>query len=75
VPNPVQDIGNQSLTDEKDADYAALQAAYQTVRLTNLDGSGFLRGDWAVIIGETGNRRTRPGTRSGSTAVRTSSSR
>ena len=26
-----------------------------SVRLTNLDGSGFLRGDWAVIIGETGN--------------------
>ena len=55
VPNPVQDLGNQSLTDQKDADYAALRAAYRTVRLTNLDGSGFLRGDWAVIIGETGN--------------------
>ena len=55
VPNPVQDLGNQDLTDQKDADYAALQPAYRTVRLTNLDGSGFLRGDWAVIIGETGN--------------------
>ena len=55
VPNPVQDLGNQDLTDQKDADYVALQPAYRTVRLTNLDGSGFLRGDWAVIIGETGN--------------------
>jgi zinc metalloprotease ZmpB len=55
VPNPVQDLGNQDLTDQKDADYAALQRAYRTVRLTNLDGSGFLRGDWAEIIGETGN--------------------
>ena len=55
VPNPVQDLGNQDLTDHKDADYGALDAAYRSVRLTNLDGSGFLRGDWAVIIGETGN--------------------
>ena len=55
VPNPVQDLGDQNLTDQKDADYGALQAAYRSVRLTNLDGTGFLRGDWAVIIGETGN--------------------
>jgi len=55
VPNPVQDLGNQDLTDQKDADYAALQAAYRAVRLTNLDGSGYLRGDWAEIVGETGN--------------------
>ena len=55
VPNPVQDLGNQDLTDQKDADDAALQGAYRTVRLTNLDGSGFLRGDWAEIVGETGN--------------------
>jgi len=54
MPNPVQDLGNQSLTDEKDADYAALQPAYRSVRLTNLDGSGYLRGDWAVIVSETG---------------------
>jgi hypothetical protein len=55
APNPVQDLGNQNLTDEKDADYAALQQAYRTVTLTDLDGSGFLRGHWAEIIGETGN--------------------
>ena len=55
VPNPVQDLGDQDLTDQKDADQAALRDAYRTVRLTNLDGSGFLRGAWAEIIGETGN--------------------
>lgn len=55
APNPVQDLGSQSLTDEKDADYAALQPAYRAVTLTDLDGSGFLRGRWAEIVGETGN--------------------
>ncbi len=57
LPNPVADLGNQSLTDQKDADYAALQPAYHLVTLTNLDGSGFLRGDWAEIVGETGDPR------------------
>jgi hypothetical protein len=55
LPNPVADLGDQSLTDRKDADYAALQPAYHLVTLTNLDGSGFLRGDWADIVGETGD--------------------
>jgi len=55
APNPVQDLGNQNLTDQKDADYAALQPAYRTVTLTDLDGSGFLRGRWAEIVSETGN--------------------
>ncbi|HET7143486.1 MAG TPA: M36 family metallopeptidase [Anaerolineales bacterium] len=55
LPNPVAFLGDQSLTDQKDADYPALQPAYQTVTLTNLDGSGYLNGDWANIINETGN--------------------
>jgi zinc metalloprotease ZmpB len=55
LPNPVADLQNQSLTDQKDADYAALQPAYHNVTLTNLDGSGFLRGDWANVVSETGN--------------------
>ena len=55
LPNPVADLQNQSLTDQKDADYAALQPAYHTVTLTNLDGSGYLRGDWAYIRSETGD--------------------
>ncbi len=55
LPNPVADLGDQSLTDQKDADYADLQPAYHVVTLTNLDGSGYLRGDWANIRNETGN--------------------
>ena len=55
LPNPVADLQDQSLTDQKDADYAALAPAYHRVTLTNLDGSGFLRGDWANITSETGN--------------------
>ena len=54
LPNPVAALGNQSLTDQKDADYPALAGAYAMVTLTNLDGSGFLKGDWANIRSETG---------------------
>ena len=55
APNPVADLQNQSLTDQRDADYAALAAAYHRVVLTNLDGSGFLRGDYANVLSETGD--------------------
>jgi hypothetical protein len=61
VPNPVADLGvgtfafRESLTDQKDANYAALAPAYHRVRLTNLDGSGYLHGDWATIYNATGN--------------------
>ncbi len=55
LPNPVAFLQDQSLRDQKDANYAALQPAYQTVTLTNLDGSGYLRGDWANIRSETGD--------------------
>ena len=54
-PNPVAYLGDQSLTDQKDANYPALQPAYVTVTLTNLDGSGYLQGDWANIRSETGD--------------------
>lgn len=54
-PNPVAQLQDQTLTDQNDEDYAALQPAYVTRTLTNLDGSGFLSGDWAVIVSETGN--------------------
>jgi len=53
-PNPVASLHDQSLTDQKDADYPALQPAYVVVALTNLDGSGYLRGDWANVVSETG---------------------
>src|SRR4249920_1306597 len=54
-PNPVASLQDQSLHDQKDADYPTLQDAYRLVTLTNLDGSGYLRGDWATIVSETGN--------------------
>jgi zinc metalloprotease ZmpB len=56
LPNPVADLQDQSLTDQKDSNYPALQPAYHIVTLTNLDGSGYLQGDWANIRGETGAR-------------------
>jgi hypothetical protein len=55
IPNPVQSLGIESLTDQKDSDAAVPVAAYHDVTLTNLDGSGFLHGDYASIISETGN--------------------
>jgi hypothetical protein len=54
-PNPVAYLGDQSLTDQKDANYPALKPAYVQVTLTNLDGSGYLQGDWANIRSETGD--------------------
>ena len=54
LPNPVASLQDQTLTDQRDADYPALQPAYETVTLTNLDGSGYLVGDWANVRGETG---------------------
>jgi len=53
-PNPVVTSGNQDLTDRKDADYAALNSERVTRPLVALDGSGYLRGTWAVIVSETG---------------------
>src|SRR5512141_1027130 len=54
-PNPVASLQDQTLTDQKDADYAALLPAYRQVTLTDLDGSGYLRGAWANITSETGS--------------------
>jgi hypothetical protein len=55
VTNPVQSLGDETLTDQKDADAAVPAAAYHTVTLTNLDGSGFLSGNYANVVSETGN--------------------
>jgi hypothetical protein len=55
VPNPVQQLGDETLTDQKDSDAAVPTSAYHDVTLTNLDGSGFLHGDWATVVSETGN--------------------
>lgn len=51
LPNPVVTLHDETLTDQKDADYAALDPAYHVVTLTNLDGSGYLRGDYADVCG------------------------
>jgi hypothetical protein len=53
-PNPVQQLGDQSLTDQKDADYPALAAAYRQVTLAHLDGSGTLTGRYVRVKSETG---------------------
>jgi len=60
VPNPVQSLGDESLTDQKDADSAVPAAAYHAVTLTNLDGSGFLHGDYATVYSSTGNQAYSP---------------
>jgi zinc metalloprotease ZmpB len=58
APNPVADLGIQTLTDQKDADYFSadptLARAYHRVTLTDLDGSGTLTGAYAKVISETG---------------------
>jgi hypothetical protein len=58
--NPVQSLGDESLTDQKDSDAAVPAAAYHTVQLTNLDGSGYLQGDYANVFSSTGSRAFSP---------------
>ncbi len=60
VSNPVQSLGDESLTDQKDADAAVPAAAYHAVTLTNLDGTGRLSGDFATVVSETGNPAVSP---------------
>ena len=55
VPNPVQSLGDEGLTDQKDSASAVPAAAYHDVTLRDLDGSGFLRGKYATVVSETGN--------------------
>ncbi|CAI9416598.1 M36 family metallopeptidase [Nocardioides sp. T2.26MG-1] len=52
--NPVQSSGDQTLTDQKDSAAAVPAAAYATVPLRNLDGSGYLRGAWVNVRSATG---------------------
>ncbi|MDQ1695370.1 MAG: zinc metalloprotease ZmpB [Frankiaceae bacterium] len=61
LPNPVADLQDESLTDQKDTDYAALQPAYHSVTLTHLDGSGGLSGDYVHVASETGKAATSSG--------------
>ncbi|HKE79828.1 MAG TPA: M36 family metallopeptidase [Solirubrobacteraceae bacterium] len=65
APNPVADLGIQTLTDQKDADFfsadPALAKAYHRVTLTNLDGTGTLTGDYAKVLSSTGKPATNTG--------------
>ena len=58
--NPVQSSGDESLTDQKDSDAAVPLSDYYKATLTNLDGSGFLSGDWVTVYSSTGNRAYSP---------------
>jgi hypothetical protein len=53
--NPVQSTGDENLTDQKDSDAAVPAAAYKTVTLTDLDGTGYLDGAYANVRGTTGD--------------------
>ena len=52
--NPVQSSGNENLVDDKDSATSVPASEYKSVPLTNLDGSGYLRGDWANVVTATG---------------------
>jgi len=62
APNPVADLGIQTLTDQKDADFfsadPALRRAYHQVTLSDLDGSGTLSGTYAKVLSQTGKAAT-----------------
>jgi Zn-dependent metalloprotease len=49
-PNPVTTLQDESLTDQDDANAAVPARAYKSVKLTKLDGSGYLSGSYAKII-------------------------
>lgn len=53
-PNPVVSQQNQNLKDGNDADSAVPAAAYRSVTLSNLDGSGYLKGTYAQLTGSKG---------------------
>lgn len=46
TPNPVATLQDPTLRDQDDTNYTALAAAYRTVTLHDLDGSGYLRGPY-----------------------------
>lgn len=53
-PNPVASQQNQNLKDANDADSAVPAAAYKAVTLSDLDGSGYLKGRYATLTGAKG---------------------
>jgi hypothetical protein len=75
LPNPVAELQNESLTDQKDADYAALQPAYHDVTLTTSTGAARSPAAGSRSSARPATRRARPPTPSGTTATTTASSR
>jgi hypothetical protein len=65
APNPVADLGIQSLTDQKDADYFSadpvLRRAYHRVTLTDLTSPTALSGAYVAVKSETGPAATNTG--------------
>ena len=55
VPNPGPEPGRRVAHRPEGFGRAVPAAAYHAVQLTNLDGSGFLRGDYANVYSSTGN--------------------
>jgi hypothetical protein len=53
-PNPVQELGLENLTDNKDADAPVFGPAYHRKTLTDLDASGTLTGAYVRVKSETG---------------------
>jgi zinc metalloprotease ZmpB len=53
-PNPVQQLGLQGLTDDKDADSPAFGPAYRRVTLTDLGAGGGLTGRYVTVKSSTG---------------------
>jgi len=52
--NPVQSSGDQDLSDQRDSVDAVPMSEYAVEELRNLDGSGYLRGDWVNVRSATG---------------------
>jgi Fungalysin metallopeptidase (M36) len=65
APNPVADLGIETLTDQKDADYfstdPALRRAYHRVTLTDLISPTALSGAYVTVKSETGAAASNPG--------------
>src|SRR5262245_37084595 len=57
-PNPVTTLGNENLTDNKDADDPVFAPAYRQVTLKFLDGSGTLTGTYVRVKSNTGAAAT-----------------
>ncbi|HWO68284.1 MAG TPA: M4 family metallopeptidase [Umezawaea sp.] len=53
APNPVASLQDETLTDQDDADAAVPKKAYRSVRLSDLDTSGYLTGKYAKVVGPT----------------------